>query len=110
MSTETTTLIFTAIIAIAGVAKAIAEARKAKHEKEKARIEALRADEAEKTTSVIIRGVDKAKKTINAAEFTEILDKEIQGVAKNEGVEEKLNLIIKKIRKTENLGRIQRLN
>jgi len=112
MSPETVALILTTLGGVAAAVKAMAEAKKAQAEKEKAEaerqkaeLEAKRADEAEKTTNAVIAGVEKAKKTLHESNLALYLQGEIQGVAQEAGVEEKLNKMVKKVKNTTFLDR-----
>lgn len=100
MSTETIALIMTTLGGIAAAVKAVAEARKARYEAAARLAEAERADDAEKTADAVIKGVERAKKTLGEANLAEFLVHEIQDVATSEGVEEKLNMRVKSIKKT----------
>lgn len=106
MEAETIALIATTIGGVTAAIKAIAEARKARFEAEARIAESKRADEAEKTTDAIIRGVEKAKKTVfGETNYGELLAEEIRSEATNCGVEEKLNKKVKHIRGTTHLDR-----
>lgn len=112
MSPEIMALILTTLGGVAAAVKARAEAKKARLEKEKAELEKEkaelekeRADKAEKTTSAIIRGVEKAKMTLNEANLGQYLQDEIQGSATEHGVEENLNKMVKNIKNTTALDR-----
>ena len=106
MSPETIALILTTIGGVTAAVKAIAEARKAKHEAaraeaeaEKAEAERLRAEKAEQTTTAVIEGVEKAKATLFESNLAQYLQDEIQGVATERGVEERLNKMVKKVKR-----------
>ena len=100
MSAETIALIMTTLAGVTAAVKAVAEARKARFEAEKALVEKERADEAEKTTDAVIRGVENAKRTLGEVSLAQHLQNEIQNVAKECGIEEKLNKRVKSIKKT----------
>jgi hypothetical protein len=104
MSGETIALIMTALAGIAAAVKAVAEARKAKYEAAARIAEAERADEAEKTTDAVIKGINKAKATMSG-DLARYLQDEIKTVALADGVEEKLNKRVKKIKRTEKLDK-----
>ena len=111
MSPETIALIFTTLGGIAAMVKSMADAKKAQAEKEKAEIEAKRADEAEKTTDAVIRGVEKAKRTVFAeTNFGELLAEEIRAEATNTGVEEGLNKRVRRVKGTASLDRSKLLD
>lgn len=109
MSPEIIALIMTTIGGLAAAIKAIADARKAKHEAAKAKVEAeierLRAEQAEQTTNAVIEGVEKAKKTLSEGNLAQYLQNEIQGVATERGVEDRLNKMVKNVRLTGTLNR-----
>ena len=96
MNPETVALIMTTIGGVMTAVKAIAEARKAKYEAARAEAEASRADEAEKTTTAVIGGVENAKRTLAEQNLAQYLEDEIQDVATSHGVEENLNKIVKR--------------
>lgn len=106
MSPETIALIFTTLGGIAAMLKSMADAKKAQAEKEKAEIESRRADEAEKTTDAVIRGVEKAKRTVfKETNYGELLAEEIRAEATITGVEEGLNKRVKRVKATTHLDR-----
>jgi hypothetical protein len=105
MSPETIALIFTTLGGIAAMVKSMADAKRAQAEKEKAEIEAKRADEAEKTTNAVIAGVERAKRTVCNADLAQYLQDEIQIVAEERGVEERLNKMVKRVKNTTFLDR-----
>lgn len=94
MSTEVIIAICTTIGGIAALAKSIVDARKARYEKEKAKIESARADEAEKTTNALIDGVEKAK-TRYEVDVSHYLEDEIQKAAESYGVDNTLKTLRK---------------
>jgi hypothetical protein len=105
MSPEIIALIMTTLGGVAAAIKAVAEARKAKFEAQRAELEASRADEAEKTTNAIIHGVEKAKKTLCEQNLGQYLTDEIRGVALERGVEDRLNEMVKSVKKTNRLDK-----
>lgn len=107
MSTETIALIVSTISAVAAAVKAIAEARKARYETAARLAEAERADDAEKQADAIIKGVERAKKTLGEANLADFLVGEIRDVATSEGVESKLNERVKSIKKTGKFSRTE---
>lgn len=93
ISGEIITTIVSAIIAISAAIKSIADARKARYE-------AAAREEAEKATEAVIKGVERAKKTLGQASLVGLLAAEIKSEAEAAGVEEGLNQRVKKIRGT----------
>lgn len=105
MSTETIALIASTLTALLAAIKAIAEARKAKYEAAARAAEAAAREEAEKTTDAVIKGVERAKRTLGEANLAQFLVDEIKSVATDDGVEEGLNKRVKAVKKTGRLDR-----
>ena len=93
MSAETIIAIVTTIGGIAAAIKSIADARKARYE-------AAARVEAEKTTDAVIKGVERAKMTLGERNLGHLLSDEIKLCATEDGVEEKLNKRVRKIKAT----------
>lgn len=93
MNTETIALILTTVTAIAAAVKAMAEAKKASLEK-------VRADKAERSTEAVVKGVEKFKSTMLEKNISKFLTDEIQSHAKADGIEEDLNKVMEKVKKT----------
>lgn len=93
MNAEIIIAIVTTVGGIAAAIKSVADARRARYE-------AQARAEAEKTTEAVIKGVEQAKKTVLGADYAHLLSAEIKSVAEEQGVEEKLNARVKKIKNT----------
>ena len=101
-----TTAVTTSIGGIVAAIKAVAEARKAKFESEARIAEAKRADEASAQRDAVIRGVERAKRTVlKETGYADLLAEEIRAEATHTGVEESLNKRVKHIRGTTMLDR-----